>query len=362
MTIRVKFVLLWSLAFVYGKAALPAEEPPAAIQKVDLGNGIYQFIAPDPPGEVNGNSIAVVNERDVLVFDTNILPSSARAILGEIRKITNKPVRYVVNSHWHPDHWDGNEVYAKEFPDVEVIASKDTRRLMENTMKVYEKTIVHQAAKGNEQLDQMLKTGKNPDGTSLSDKDRKDIEDQQRGEKEFFKEYDTMHPVLPTLTFDNSLTLYHGGREFRIMHFIGNTAGDTAIYLPKDRVLLAGDLLTVPVPFGADSHPGPWIESLKVLGRLDSSVIVPGHGAAQHDKAYLNLMIETLQFVEDHVHDALLQGMTLEETRKFVKMDEIRKKFTHDDPDQNQNFDGNFGDPIVRQVYDEATEELEMYQ
>jgi len=106
------------------------EEVKTGPQKIAIADGIFLFISPDQdPLEVNGNSIVVVNEHDVLVFDTNVLPSSARAVLAEIRKITDKPVRYVVNSHWHPDHWDGNEVYAKEFPDLEIIASSETRRL-----------------------------------------------------------------------------------------------------------------------------------------------------------------------------------------------------------------------------------------
>ena len=332
-------------------------------QKIAIAEGIFLFISPDQdPLEVDGNSIVVVNEHDVLVFDTNVLPSSARAVLAEIRKITDKPVRYVVNSHWHPDHWDGNEVYAKEFPNVEIIASAETRRLMENTMNVYGKTLLAIVAPANKDMEEQLRTGKGSDGKPLAEKDRHDIEDTFRKEKAFMAEYEGMHPVLPTLTYDNKITLYHGGREFRVMHFVGNTAGDSAVYLPKEKILLAGDLLTAPVPFGADSHPRSWIESLKTLERLDADVIIPGHGEAQHDKKYLQLVRESLESVTDQVHEALRRGMTLEETRKFVKFDTIRPKFTHDDANLNAEFDGNFATPIVRQVYDEATEELELYQ
>jgi glyoxylase-like metal-dependent hydrolase (beta-lactamase superfamily II) len=78
------------------------------------------------------NSVAVVTDSDVLVFDTDTRPSSARLILAEIRKLTDKPVRYVVNSHWHPDHWSGNEVYADAFPGLEIIATRYTRDVMQN--------------------------------------------------------------------------------------------------------------------------------------------------------------------------------------------------------------------------------------
>ena len=339
------------------------EEVKTGPQQIAIADGVFLFISPDQdPLEVDGNSIVVVNEHDVLVFDTNVLPSSARAVLAEIRKITNKPVRYVVNSHWHPDHWDGNEVYAKEFPNVEIIASAETRRLMENTMNVYGKTLQAIIAPANKDMEEQLRTGKGSDGKPLAEKDRHDIEDTFRKEKTFMAEYEEMHPALPTLTYDNKITLYHGGREFRVMHFVGNTAGDSAVYLPKEKILLAGDLLTAPVPFGADSHPRSWIESLKTLERLDVDVIIPGHGEAQRDKKYLQLVRESLESVTDQVHEALRRGMTLEETRKFVKFDTIRPKFTHDDANLNAEFDGNFATPIVRQVYDEGTEELELYQ
>lgn len=330
-------------------------------QKVEIAEGIYQFISPDVGADVDGNSIVVLTDHDILVFDSNVLPATARNVLAEIRKITPMPVRYVVNSHWHPDHWDGNEMYAKEFPDLEIIANEDTRRLMEHTMKVYVKTLEHESSQADQEIDNALRTGKTADGTVLSEKDRKDLQEQQRVSRDFMSEYRSLHPVLPTLAYNDKLTLYHGGREFRILHFVGNTAGDSALYLPKEKVLLTGDLLVYPVPYCADSHPAGWIESLKALSRLDASVIVPGHGQTQHDMNYLNLVIDSLQYVEDQVHEALRRGMTLEETKKFVNLDPVRLKFTHDDPDQNANFQGNFA-PVVRQVYDEATEELELYQ
>jgi cyclase len=350
-----------------GRAAasnpLSAEDVQHGPQKVVVADGIFLFISPDIDGiEVDGNSIVVVNRRDLLVFDTNVLPSSARRVLGEIRKITDEPVRYVVNSHWHPDHWDGNEVYAREFPGVEIISSAETRRLMHDTMHVYGKTLQALSVAPDKEMEEALRTGKNSDGSALADKDRHEFEDSLRVQREFMAEYGTMHPVLPSLAFGDALTLYRDGREFRVMHFVGNTQGDTAVYLPKEKILLTGDLLTAPIPFAADSHPRAWIESLKALARLDADVIVPGDGALQRDKTYLQLVTESLQFVEDQVHEALERGMTLDETRKFVKFDALRPKFTHDDANLNAEFDGNFAGPIVRQVYDEATEQLELYQ
>lgn len=97
-------------------AAPQPHEPPKRIQAAE---GVHVFVTP-PYGDVglDGNSIAILSSEGVLVFDTNGTKAAAEAVLAEIRKLTDKPVKYVVNSHWHWDHWYGTEVYRKAFPDV----------------------------------------------------------------------------------------------------------------------------------------------------------------------------------------------------------------------------------------------------
>ena len=328
---------------------------------VKLAPGVYQFISPETAGNVDGNSIAIVNDRDVLVFDTNLLPATAQKVLTEIRRITPKPVRYAANSHWHPDHSGGNELYAKSFPDLEIIATQNTRRLMEDTAAVYVKTLEFESAQAEQEMRKALETGKMSDGKPLTPKDRDDLQSQLAQQAQFQTEYKAAHAALPTLTFGDSLTLHHGGREFRFMHLVGHTGGDMVLYLPAEKILLTGDLLAYPVPFCADSHPSEWVASLEALQRLDSSIIVPGHGDAQHDAAYLHLVLDSLKDIAMQVRQALHRGLTLAETQKAVDLTPIRLRFTHDDSELNASFEGNFT-PIVRQMYDEATEGLELYQ
>src|ERR1700684_4580752 len=127
--------LCFLVSLVFGCAISSGAENGVAIQKVQIADGIYQFIT-RPDGYVpNGNSVEIVNENDVLFFDTVARLSTARAELAEILMITNKPVRYVVNSHHRPDHWSGNEVYAEAFPSLEIIATEQSRELMLNIAK-----------------------------------------------------------------------------------------------------------------------------------------------------------------------------------------------------------------------------------
>jgi cyclase len=296
-----------------------------------------------------------------VMFDTTLLPATATSLLNELRRITSKPVRFVVDSHWHADHAGGNDTFANAFPGLEIIASRETRRLMEDTSAVYVKTLEYEVAQSDQEINKELKSGKTTDGRPLAAKDREDLRAQLVLGGRFLTEFKAERSRLPTLTFDNALTLYHGGREMRLLTLPGHTAGDTALYLPTEKILLAGDLLAYPVPFCADSHPSAWITSLEILARLDANIIVPGHGAAQHDQQYLMLVLESLRTIRRMVHKALGQGLTLAQTQKSVNLDAIRLSFTRGDPDLNAVFDGNFT-PIVKQVYDEATEGLEQYQ
>lgn len=129
MILRVATVLLTACAgFVYSPRSAQAQ---VAVQKVQIAEGIYQFVsAPDGYVPTTTNSVVIVNDNDVLVFDDFARPSTARTELAEIRKITDKPVRYLVNSHHHPDHWSGNEVYAEAFPNLEIIATEESRQYM----------------------------------------------------------------------------------------------------------------------------------------------------------------------------------------------------------------------------------------
>jgi cyclase len=328
-------------------------ETGVSVQKVQIGDGIYQFTT-EPDGYVpNGNSVVIVNENDVLVFDTFTRPSTARIVLAEIRKITDKPVRYVVNSHWHPDHWSGNEVYAQEFPSLEIIATEETRKFMLNTAKAWPAVFAGELRKDQADLEKEVRTGKESDGTMLTAERRRKDEDEMRLEREFTAEAMKVERTYPTLTYSDKLTLHHGGREFRFMSMVGDARGTTVLYLPKEKVLVTGDLLSFPVPYYTPPL-SQHAKSLRTLGQFDADVIIPGHGSASRDKDFLNLEAELLETVVNQVGQAVQQGMvTVEEVQKAVNVESLRVKFTHDDKDLNNKF-RSYAKGMIENAYREA--------
>jgi cyclase len=229
----------------------------------------------------------IVNENDVLVFDTFARPSTARTVLAEIRKITDKPVRYVVNSHHHPDHWSGNEVYAQAFPNLEIIATEESRQLMLNIATAWPPLWKANLAKEQADLDKEISTGKESDGAALTEKDRRRDEENFRLERDFVAEGANVQRTYPTLTYGDTLTLHHGGREFRFMSVVGDADGTTVVYLPQAKILVTGDVVSYPIPYFTPAL-SPHAKSLRKLAQIDADVMIPGHGPAWHDKNFLN--------------------------------------------------------------------------
>src|SRR5215471_7592095 len=116
-------ILVCSLPVVAQKRTAPT--------RTEIAPGIHLFAtAPYGDAGLDGNSIAIISSDGVLVFDTNGTPAASAAVLAQIRTLTDRPVRYVVNSHWHWDHWYGTETYLQAFPDLRIVAHEKTRALM----------------------------------------------------------------------------------------------------------------------------------------------------------------------------------------------------------------------------------------
>jgi glyoxylase-like metal-dependent hydrolase (beta-lactamase superfamily II) len=323
-----------------------------------LGDGVYAAIYSefrmDP---IEGNSLVVIGDEDVLVLDSGHTPDAARTVMAEIRKLTTRPVRYLVNSHWHDDHIFGNSGYADAFPRVEIIAHRNTREDMETkvlpSLKDYGLEYWKKMGDG---FEAQLAKGTRPDGTPLTEAQRTRLQEQARAVREFLPKIPALRVVLPTATFDRELTLHLGRREVRLIHFgPGNTRGDVAVYLPRERILATGDLLVHPIPFAYGSHMAEWVQTLKAARQLEADVIVPGHGPVMRDKEYLDTVIALFESLVAQVAAAVTQGLTLEATRKAVDLDEFRTRLAGDDAFRRATFNDSILREAVTRAYQAAS-------
>jgi glyoxylase-like metal-dependent hydrolase (beta-lactamase superfamily II) len=265
----------------------------------ELAPGVYFIRHPDAPDTFpQSNTTVVIGDRDVLVVDSCYMPSSAKEDIAQIKRWTKKPVTFLVNTHWHYDHTMGNGIYAEEFPNVQIVAQLETKRQSEG----YNPGWFKRYPERTKTFEQEVATGKDPEGKPLDEDTLKDLRESLAGRPKVQAEFDVLHDRTPNVSFVDELDLDLGGREVQIKHLgRGNTAGDAIVYLPKEKIVVAGDLLDHPVPYLGGGYPWEEIETLKKLQALDAQTIVPGHGEVLHDKVFLGQVIDLLQMVTNEV-------------------------------------------------------------
>lgn len=346
--------VLTALTLVVTGAALA---DPYELEFQELAEGIFVAMRPDPVrSPVEGNVTVIINDRDVVVVDGSGAPLAAERVIAEIRRRTNLPVRYLVNTHWHGDHHLGNQVYASQYPGVEIISHRHTREDIASPAMDYVAEERETLPGRLVELKESLASGRRTDGTTLPGSSRERLVRLVEDLPFVIRELARMEITPPTAGFSERLTLHRGERTIDIRWLgRGNTRGDAVIHLPRERLIIAGDLVVAPIPFGFDSYPGDWIETLRCLLGFDFDRLVPGHGPVQTDWAYIQGLIELLESVVSQTRRLVDEGADLAAIRERIDLAESERRLTGGDSRLAGLFQIWFVEPIIHSAYREAT-------
>jgi cyclase len=289
-------VLAVLLSVAVGTAALrdggnetsqPSPRPPGATYKGQaftfnrITDGVYHAVG---TGNlvVMSNATIVEGDDDVLVVDSHVSPGGAWALREELKAITSKPIRYVVNSHYHFDHSHGNQIYG---PDVEIIGHEYARQMI--LAGKSKDSPAHEFFVGG--VPNTIKNLESRLAAAKDDKERATIQNQLDVQRNHLEGTNAVKPTPPTLTLTNLVTLHRGAREIRILHLgRGHTAGDVVVYLPEERIVATGDLLVENTSYMGDAFFTEWIDTIEALKKVDFDTVLPGHGQAFKGKAKLD--------------------------------------------------------------------------
>src|SRR3989475_12512881 len=225
-----------------------------------VADGVHVAVAA-PAYKVNCNTAIIENDDGVMIVDTHSKPSAARVIVEKLRDITRKPVRYVVNTHFHWDHWHGNEVYPATYPDAEIVTNQITREDM--VMKGLKRIQDHVRQVPGEIA--KLKA----DLQVASPSQRTKLEADLRLAEAYLTEVKALKPALPTIAFEETMKLYRRDREIHLLHLgRAHTAGDVFVYLPREKVVITGDAMIGWTPYMGDGYPEEWAATLDRLAQL----------------------------------------------------------------------------------------------
>lgn len=319
-----------------------------------VADGVYLFTVM-PYGDVgmSGNSVAIVSDDSVVVFDSNATPETANTVLTEIRKITDKPVKYLVNSHWHWDHWGGNEVFLAAFPELKIITHEKTLEQLKTVepkwndqglkeglsayLKDFEKQITDAKAK------------------QAPESEITNMDELLAADQNFLAQKTSLTKTYPNVTFKESMSIHPTGREIQILHARAITVGDTYLYLPKEKILVTGDIVLSPFPFAiGGTYPADWLKTLQHFVELKPNLVIPGHGDVQNVD-FIRSNVAMFQTVLDYVKEAKSKGLSLEQTQKLVAMknEALGRKLGITDPEVLPQFKSYFLNAFVARAYRE---------
>jgi cyclase len=291
-----------------------------------MAEGVYAAIA-KPAYKLNCNAAIIFLGDSVLVVDTHSKPSAARALIEQIKKLTPKPVKFVVNTHFHWDHYQGNEAYPSSWPaGVEIISSEATRQ---NIQRIGLPRIKNEIVAMPQEIANLKRDLEKATGADQ----KKIIEENIRQAEAYFSELKLMQLTLPTMTFDRSLILRRGSRTVEILWLgLAHTDGDVFVFLPNEKVIVTGDALHGWTPFMGDSYPYEWIQTLDAAEKLDFHTVLGGHGDVMHGKLRFELWKEYFQNLMDRTAAAYSEGASLDQAQKSVAEFLVKKYADRFDP------------------------------
>ena len=257
------------------KFASQADLEEKKVSFTELADGLYAYTAEGDP-----NTGIVIGDDSVMVLDTQATPIMARKVIEKIRTVTDKPIQYIVVSHYHAVRVLGASAYGAE----QIIASQDTYDLIV-----------------------------------------------ERGEQDFKSELERFPRLFngvesipgltwPTITFKGEMTVWMGKREVRLMQLgRGHSKGDTVIWLPQEKVLFSGDLVEYgATPYTGDAYLNDWPQTLERLAELEPVALVPGRGdALTTPQSCLEAIEGTKSFLHD-MFESVKQGRKAGKSLKEV--------------------------------------------
>ena len=354
---RLRQLLALIIAFTPVVSAAPRSDSPQR-NVTKLAEGVYAIEHPGhrDDGMFSGNTTVIIGSRQVFVVDSAYLPSVTHDDIAQIKQWTGKPVSFLLNTHFHNDHNLGNALYLEAFPALTIIAHAETKK----SMDLFGPGSANREERTDIRLKKMLDDGKGPGGKPLTAEEKAYVQEVLDSRRPWIEEIRKFHYQGPTLTFEHDFSVDLGDREVQVKFLgRGNTAGDAVAYLPKEKIVIAGDLIGYPIPLANDGYPSEWIQTLQNLGQLDAETIVPGHGPVLRDKSRIFLFRDLLQSAVDQMNARLKQlgpamSHTLDELRDNIDLSSFQQRFIGNDQSLAPEWT-EFTRRLIKTIFEEAS-------
>jgi glyoxylase-like metal-dependent hydrolase (beta-lactamase superfamily II) len=284
-----------------------------------VADGIYHVTG---TGAVNvmSHAMLIEGEHDLLVVDSHVSPNAGMALIDAIKSVSAKPVRYLINTHYHFDHAHGNQVFPQE---VEIIGHRYTREKLTGELgNVLEESTFLSFTEGVpgqiEQMQAQLATTENVD-------QRAELQARIAVQQAHLNSLAGIEPTPPNITIEESMSIYQtvrgGGREIQIAHLgRGHTGGDVVVFLPEEKIIYTGDLMVPFLPYMGDAHVDEWPDTLERLKEFDFDTLLPGHGPIVEGKERIDMLQAYLRDLWANTEALMQRGLSAEQAAEEIDM------------------------------------------
>lgn len=277
-----------------------------------VADRVYAAIA-RPTFRLNCNAAIILLDDGVLVVDSEGIPAAAREVIADIKHITPKPVKYVVITHFHGDHFQGADAYLKEWPGVQIISSVATREsLMKRGIPRLKRETLGLPAR-LEKLKSDLAQATDP-------KQKERLKNSLDEGEAYYAELKNLNVIVPSIAVDQTMEIHSGSRTVQISYLgKAHTDGDLFVYVPDAKVIATGDALHEGTPTFTDAFAYDWIRTLDEAERLDFEYVIGGHGDVMHGKETFELWKRYFNDLMAVTADAVSKGQSLAEAQNSLR-------------------------------------------
>ena len=281
-------------------------------------DGVY-FAKARPQAMINCNGAVFVRSKDVVVVDAHSKPSAAASLVAQIRReITDKPVRYVVNTHFHWDHMQGDQAYKETGQKVDIIASSTTKKLMSDLSVARMKESLEQIPPEIEKFKKRAESSTSAAEKAFCAEQIRQIEAYQAEMKDFTLD-------LPSITFDDSYALPDPTYDLHLeFHGHAHTAGDVFVFCPQRRALATGDASHGWLPNLGDGYPHDWPATIDKVMKADFKYVLGGHGPMQPDRTIMTNQRNYIEELTGKVEESKRDGLSVQEMQKRITVRSLR--------------------------------------
>jgi glyoxylase-like metal-dependent hydrolase (beta-lactamase superfamily II) len=280
--------------------------------------GVF-FAQARPQAAINCNAAVFVRSKDVVVVDAHSKPSAAAALLAQLkREVTTKPVRYVINTHFHWDHTQGNPAYRAAGGKVDFISTAATKQLMSDLGPARTKASVEAVPKQVEALRKQAEK-------ATSAEEKAFCAEQIRQLEAYAAELANYSLELPTITFDESYALPDSAFDLHLgFHGHAHTAGDVFVFCPQQRTIATGDACIGWIPNLGDGFPKAWPRTLDEVAKADFTQVLGGHGPVQTGRGVMTNLRNYIEELTDRVERAKEAGMSVTDMQQQIRVASLK--------------------------------------